>query len=780
MESNPPEPARPLSILVVDDEANIRRTLSLCLATDGHQVVSVSTAADALAEAAGRVVDLAFVDLRLGQDSGLDLIPGLHAAAPWVKIVVITAYASIDSAVEAMRRGAFDYLPKPFTPDEIRMATRKVAQVRALEQRVETLEGDLKAAGAEMTLDTASPAMQRTLELARQLARTEATVLLRGESGTGKSYLARAVHAWSGRAERPLAVLSCPTLSAELLESELFGHVRGAFTGAVRDNPGRIARVEGGTLVLDEIGDLPLSIQPKLLRFLQDREYERVGDPVTRRADVRLIAATHVDLEAAVAAGRFREDLFYRLNVVPLTVPPLRDRPEDIPLLAAHLLAFFGQTHHRLLYGFTPPALEALQAHPWPGNVRENYRSIVAAHTMEAALERQEGAVLLGILGNREQSLHERQEAEADFLSSLGVARGNITIPGEEQVVESIGEKYRAYRTAVSRADALPRQEHATALAAYQADIRPAAQAVRAACQQLRQVNQATMYAASQRAGQVTQWAIGSTLAVGLAAVAVGLVFSLLLTRRLVRPLERMIATAQRIGEGQYDVRVPADGGDELGRLADEFNHMARRLLDYHNLNLDQLVAEQRKSEAILRSIEDGLIVVDPELRVTDANPTALRQLGCDLLSVEGRPLAQCLPDPPLLEQVRQVGRTGEAVALDAPESILTLERPEGTRHLMVSATPVRPRGEGLPGVVLLLRDVTRLKEVDRLKTQFVMTASHELRTPLTSIGMSIALLREGAMDRLDETQRQLLLAAHEEVQRLKALVADLLDLSRI
>jgi len=213
--------------------------------------------------------------------------------------------------------------------------------------------------------------MQRTLELARQVASTEANLLLLGESGTGKSLLARAVHAWSRRAGRPLAVVSCPALAAQLLESELFGHLRGAFTGAVRDNPGRLARCEGGTLVLDEIGDLPLAIQPKLLRFIQDREYEPVGDPATRRADVRLIAATNVDLQEAVAAGRFREDLYYRLSVVPLTVPPLRARREDVLPLARRMLECFAGLHHRLLRGFTPEAEQALQAHRWPGNVRE-------------------------------------------------------------------------------------------------------------------------------------------------------------------------------------------------------------------------------------------------------------------------------------------------------------------------------------------------------------------------------------------------------------------------
>jgi NtrC-family two-component system response regulator AlgB len=213
--------------------------------------------------------------------------------------------------------------------------------------------------------------MQRVLNLARQGADSEASILLRGESGTGKSVLARAIHAWSRRADRPLGVISCPSLPAELLESEMFGHVKGAFTGAVRDNPGRVALCEGGTLLLDEIGDLPLPLQPKLLRFLQDREYESVGDATVRHADVRIVAETNMDLDAAVREKRFREDLFYRLNVIPIAVPALRDRPDDILPLADHLLAFFGRAHHRTFAGFTESARQALSGYAWPGNVRE-------------------------------------------------------------------------------------------------------------------------------------------------------------------------------------------------------------------------------------------------------------------------------------------------------------------------------------------------------------------------------------------------------------------------
>jgi two-component system, NtrC family, response regulator AlgB len=293
--------------------------------------------------------------------------------------VVITAYASIDTAVEAMRLGAFDYLPKPFTHDQVALVTRKVAEVRALEQRVVSLQETLSEISPEVDFSTHSPVMLRTLELARQVADSDATILISGESGTGKTVLSRAVHSWSGRATKTFCVVSCPSLSAELLESELFGHVKGAFTGALRDYPGRIAACQGGTLLLDEISDLPLTIQPKLLRLLQERTYERVGDLETRRADIRIIAATNVDIEAAVKAKTFREDLFYRLNVVDIVVPPLRERREDILPLVERMTVFFARQNHRRILGLTEEALRVLQNYDWPGNVRELHNAIERA-----------------------------------------------------------------------------------------------------------------------------------------------------------------------------------------------------------------------------------------------------------------------------------------------------------------------------------------------------------------------------------------------------------------
>ncbi len=364
------------NFLVVDDEANIRRMLAICLETEGYQVTAVSNFDDALSEASRKSFDIAFVDLRLGTATGLDLIPALLAVTPWLKIVVITAYASIETAVDAIKRGAADYLPKPFTPAQVKLAIHKIFDIRNLEQKVTDLREDLGRSNFEADFSSASAAMTRAVNLAQQTAPSNATILIRGESGTGKTVLAKAIHGWSGRQTMPFGVISCPSLSPELLESELFGHVKGAFTGAVRDNPGRISMCNRGTLLLDEIGDLPLSLQPKLLRFVQEKEYERIGDYTTRQADVRIIAATNIDLEKSVRDGRFREDLYYRLNVISIEIPPLRERPDDIVSLANGLLIFFGKSCHKTLSGFTDEALRLLNSYPWPGNVRE-LRNIV-------------------------------------------------------------------------------------------------------------------------------------------------------------------------------------------------------------------------------------------------------------------------------------------------------------------------------------------------------------------------------------------------------------------
>jgi NtrC-family two-component system response regulator AlgB len=357
-----------MNVLVIDDEPTLRRAVRAALEAAGHTVSDAATGSAAVKLVGERRFDLALLDLRLGRDDGLAVLPELLAISPGLGVVVVTAHATVGTAVEAMRRGAFDYLPKPFTPDQLRVAVDRWKTVRGLRREVAELR---QQAPPDADLTTAQPAMQAALDVAFRVAPTDATLLIRGESGTGKGVLARAVHERSKRAGGPFGVVHCPSLSAELLESDLFGHSKGAFTGATASTEGKVAAADSGTLFLDEVGDLPPALQPKLLRFLQDRQYERVGETQTRTADVRLVAATNRPLEAEVKAGRFREDLLYRLNVIEVTLPPLRDRPADILPVADRLLKAFAARDGRPVAGFTPGAADALRRHPWPGNLRE-------------------------------------------------------------------------------------------------------------------------------------------------------------------------------------------------------------------------------------------------------------------------------------------------------------------------------------------------------------------------------------------------------------------------
>jgi NtrC-family two-component system response regulator AlgB len=360
-----------LRVLVVDDEKNIRATLEVCLEAIGCEVRSAANGEAALTALAERPFDLAFLDLRLGSESGLDLLPRMLAESPGLAVVLVTAYATVDTAVEAVRRGAADYLPKPFTPEQIRLVVEQVASQRSDRRRLDALERELRESVPEIDFETAAPTMRAALETIARAARSEAPVLLRGESGTGKGVLARALHAQSPRHAGPFVAVNCPTLSDDLLTSELFGHARGAFTGAVRDQPGRVEAAQGGTLFLDEIAEIAPSLQAKLLRFLQEKTFERIGETKTRRADVRIVAATNRDLAADVAAGRFREDLYYRLAVVEVSVPPLRERPEDVLRLARRFLAFFSRAAGRSEQKLSAAAEAALAGYAWPGNVRE-------------------------------------------------------------------------------------------------------------------------------------------------------------------------------------------------------------------------------------------------------------------------------------------------------------------------------------------------------------------------------------------------------------------------
>jgi len=360
-----------MNILIIDDEANIRKTLSMSVETMGHQADLAGDEEVAKEFLKDERYDAVLLDLRLGDTDGLVLLDHIIEKSPETPVVVFTAHASVDTAVDAMRRGARDYLAKPFTPEQIQQVLGRLAMTNQLEQRVAILQDSLASSSPEVDLTTEEPEMQKVYDIAMRVANSQANMLILGESGTGKSVLARSIHENSPLRDKPCVTVNCPCLTRELLQSELFGHVKGAFTGAMRDTWGKVAAADGGTLFLDEIGELPLEVQPKLLRLLQEREYERVGETKTRKANVRLIAATNRDLQQRVEEGAFREDLYYRLNVISVNMMPLRQRPSDLVRMAHHYLKFFSDNSGKRMKGFSKPALQAMQTYAWPGNLRE-------------------------------------------------------------------------------------------------------------------------------------------------------------------------------------------------------------------------------------------------------------------------------------------------------------------------------------------------------------------------------------------------------------------------
>jgi len=360
-------------ILVVDDEASARSGLAKLLQQEGYEVETAADGLQALELVAEKAPNLIVTDLKMPNMDGMQLVAKVHEQNPDIPSIVTTAFSDVSSAVQAMRAGAEDYLTKPIDFDALLLAVERALQRRELATEAENLRRQLRTrdhAGLEGLLGT-SPAMQRVYAMAKQVAPSRATVLITGESGTGKGELARALHALSPRAKAPLVSLHCSALAESLLESELFGHEKGAFTGADRRRIGRFEQADGGTLFLDEIGEIPAATQVKLLRVLQEKTFERVGGNETVKVDVRVVAATNKDLAAEVREKRFREDLYYRLNVVHIEMPSLRLRGQDVTVLAEHFLRKFARENHRQIDSLSPAARAKLMAHRWPGNVRE-------------------------------------------------------------------------------------------------------------------------------------------------------------------------------------------------------------------------------------------------------------------------------------------------------------------------------------------------------------------------------------------------------------------------
>jgi two-component system response regulator HydG len=359
------------TILVVDDDLAHRTMLKTLLSGWGYLIREADDGETAITAVRERPFDLILMDIRMLKVSGLEALVEIKALNPAIPVIIMTAYASLETAVDAVKKGAYDYLQKPLDFDELRVKMERAMEHRRLKEENALLKESLGSRFDRRNIIGSSPVMVRLLETVAQVAPAEATVLITGESGTGKEMIAGAIHFNSRRREGPFVKINCAAITETLLESELFGHERGAFTGADRRQEGKFRQADGGTIFLDEVSEMSLAMQVKLLRVLQEREIIRVGGSDTVKVDVRVIAATNRDLAAEIASGRFREDLYYRLNVVALTVPPLRERAEDIPILAQHFLEHFSRKNNKQIKGFSPQAMDRLRHYSWPGNVRE-------------------------------------------------------------------------------------------------------------------------------------------------------------------------------------------------------------------------------------------------------------------------------------------------------------------------------------------------------------------------------------------------------------------------
>lgn len=386
-------------ILIVDDETSLRTALFRALDRKGYQVITAGNCAEAESFSQSETtIDLALVDLRLPDGDGIALMSKLQVHQPNLQVIILTGFGTIESAVEATQKGAFHFVCKPFNLDEVTLLVEKALQHRELKSENQQLRSALQKKYRFDNIVGQSDEIMNVLGLVERVAESDSTVLITGESGTGKELVAKAIHFNSDRATKPFIPINCGAIPSELLESELFGHIKGAFTGAIANRVGRFEMAEGGTLFLDEIGDMSANLQVKLLRVLQERTFEPVGSTKTITANVRVVAATNANLERAVEDGRFREDLYYRLNVIPIAIPPLRHRPSDIPLLIHHFMEQFNRGRERKLTGVAPDAMEILSRYNWPGNIRE-LENLVERLTILKG----EGLVLTGDLPGKYQ-----------------------------------------------------------------------------------------------------------------------------------------------------------------------------------------------------------------------------------------------------------------------------------------------------------------------------------------------------------------------------------------
>lgn len=401
-------------ILVIDDDREFLINISEYLTKVGYRVTTAETVEEGIRLAATLPFHVCLLDRSIGYDSGLDALPKLRELAPLMRIIMVTGHAGVEEAINTMAQGASDYLVKPCSPEQLRIAVARQVDTRRMIERIDSLEREHSS--EKPALSSKSETMRAAISLAFQVAVTDANILILGESGTGKGVIARAIHQASNRSSGSLVTVNCPSLSQELLESEMFGHIKGSFTGAVQSNVGRVSHADGGTIFLDEVGDFPLSLQPKLLRFIQDKEYERVGDPVTRKIDARILAATNHDLDSMVKEGSFRLDLLYRLNVITITLPPLRERIEDLEDLATGFILRFAASYGMPARRLSSSGLSLLQRYSWPGNVRELQnmmeRSVILSRTEEIGIE-------LLALGDVECNKHEALPGSPVSLETL-------------------------------------------------------------------------------------------------------------------------------------------------------------------------------------------------------------------------------------------------------------------------------------------------------------------------------------------------------------------------